>query len=391
MAIYSHSKISTFEQCKYKYKLQYIDKVKVEIPTTVEAFMGNIVHKVLEKLYLDLKYKKLNKKDELLSYYDTLWDKHWTDDILIVKNQYSKENYRGMGKDYIGMYYDRHYPFDQMTIIALETQKFLQMPDGNRYHVKIDKLGCVGNVYYVCDYKTNSQLKTQDEADKDRQLAMYSIWVKNTFKDASKVVLLWHMLAFDKDITSQRSDHELQELQKEVMNIIKKIETCNNWPTNVTSLCSYCVYRSMCPSFKHEFELEQKEVTEFKDDDGVKLVDAYVKAQAKKKQAEQELEELKHKLITFANQKDIDIVYGSNSKISVKPFPKVILPTDKQQKQEFITLLKNQGLYDELSSINTVKITSFVKKNSLPNEILNLLSLDRGYRLTVSKLDYDEN
>ena len=64
MTCYSHSRISTFEQCRYKYKLQYIDKVKVDVPTTVEAFMGDLVHRTLEKLYNDLKFEKKNSKED---------------------------------------------------------------------------------------------------------------------------------------------------------------------------------------------------------------------------------------------------------------------------------------------------------------------------------------
>ncbi len=36
MVIYSNSRISTFEQCKYKYKLQYIEKIRVPQDTTIE-------------------------------------------------------------------------------------------------------------------------------------------------------------------------------------------------------------------------------------------------------------------------------------------------------------------------------------------------------------------
>ncbi|MBI5002967.1 PD-(D/E)XK nuclease family protein [Candidatus Woesearchaeota archaeon] len=53
MTTYSHSKLGTFQQCKYKYKLQYIDKVKVDVPDTVETFMGKLVHEVLEPIPLD--------------------------------------------------------------------------------------------------------------------------------------------------------------------------------------------------------------------------------------------------------------------------------------------------------------------------------------------------
>ncbi|MBS3124590.1 hypothetical protein J4437_08250 [Candidatus Woesearchaeota archaeon] len=38
MTQYSHLKLGTFQQCKQKYKFQYIDKVKVESKDTIETF-----------------------------------------------------------------------------------------------------------------------------------------------------------------------------------------------------------------------------------------------------------------------------------------------------------------------------------------------------------------
>ena len=50
MALYSHSRISCYETCPYQYKLRYIDRVKGDIHTTIEAFMGELVHRTLENL-----------------------------------------------------------------------------------------------------------------------------------------------------------------------------------------------------------------------------------------------------------------------------------------------------------------------------------------------------
>ncbi len=384
MAVYSHSRISTFEQCKYKYKLQYIDKVKVDVPTTVEAFMGRLVHETLEKLYDDLRFEKINSKEELLAYYNSLWKKEWTNDILIVKKHLTPENYRRMGEKYISMYYDHYYPFDQMTIIGLETQELLSLPDGNQYHVRIDKLGFVGNTYYVCDYKTNSRMKDQEEADSDRQLAMYSIWVKNKFPDAKKVVLLWHLLAFDKEVVSERTDEELKKLQEDVVNKIKEIENCKEWPTNVSSLCDYCVYKSICPSFKHDFELKEKTPEEFKDDDGVRLVDEYSEVDAKEKELKARKEDLKKKLILFAKQKGIDVVYGSNKKVSVKEYDKVVLP-EGDDKDCFIKLLKDKKLYDQVAMISYPKLSSLILKKQIDPEIITKIKTEKDYRITLSK------
>ncbi len=50
MTVYSHSQLSTFEQCRQKFKLQYIDKVETEVEESVEAFLGSRTHETLEKL-----------------------------------------------------------------------------------------------------------------------------------------------------------------------------------------------------------------------------------------------------------------------------------------------------------------------------------------------------
>lgn len=382
MTCYSHSRISTFEQCKYKYKLQYIDRVKVDVPTTVEAFMGDLVHRTLEKLYNDLKFEKKNSKEDCLKYFNELWSKEWTDEILIAKEGLTSENYRLMGEKYISMYYDHYHPFDQMTILGLETQDRMTLSDGNQYHVRIDKLACVGDTYYVCDYKTNSRMKDQEEADEDRQLAMYSIWVKDKYKDAKKVILLWHMLAFDKEAVSSRSDEQLEKLYSEVVERIKEIESCSEYPTNVTALCNYCVYKSMCPSFKHEAELEFKSAEEFSDDFGVQLVNEYSEADSLEKEAKQKKEELKLKLVEFSKQKEIDVVYGSNKKVSVKPYDKIVYPDDKA---DFIKLIKDKGIYDEISMISYPRLNSLILKKQVDQEVIDKTSTETDYRISLSK------
>ena len=74
MTVYSHSRLSTFEQCPYKYKLQYIDKIEPEVAQSIEAFLGSCVHEVLEKLYKDLMFEKKNSLEDLIDYLHVVWD-----------------------------------------------------------------------------------------------------------------------------------------------------------------------------------------------------------------------------------------------------------------------------------------------------------------------------
>jgi putative RecB family exonuclease len=385
MTTYSHSRISTYENCPYQYKLKYLDKIKVDVPTTIEAFMGDMVHQTLEKLYKDKKFKKLVSKATLLKFYKDLWEKEYSKDILVVKaNQgLTAENYKKMGIKFIEDYYNKFKPFDQLTILGLETTDRMTLPDGNQWHVRIDKLACdnEGN-YFVCDYKTNSRMKDQEEADADRQLALYSIWVKDKFKDAKSVKLIWHMLAFNKDAVSERTDEQLEKLQQEVCNKIKEIESAKEFPRNQTALCNYCVYKEMCPSFKHELELENKSVKEFKKDDGVKLVDEYSEIKTKLTELKEREDEIVGKIIDYAKQFDIDIVYGSNRKCSVKEIEKCLMPEDKEK---FLQLLKDKGLYETYSMICYPRLNSGVIKGELDEDVCKCVEKVKDYRLSLSK------
>lgn len=73
MMIYSHSRLSCYEQCPKKYKLQYVDRIKTEVKENIELFLGKMVHKTLKKLYQDLMYQKENTLGELLSFLRDDW------------------------------------------------------------------------------------------------------------------------------------------------------------------------------------------------------------------------------------------------------------------------------------------------------------------------------
>ncbi|MFH0808700.1 MAG: PD-(D/E)XK nuclease family protein [archaeon] len=385
MATYSHSRLSTYENCPYQYKLRYIDKIKVDVPTTIEAFMGDLVHQTLEKLYKDKKFEKVVSKATLLKFYKDLWAKEYSEDILVVKADQglNSENYRKMGMKFIKDYYDKYKPFDQLTILGLETTDRMTLPDGNQWHVRIDKLACdnEGN-YFVCDYKTNARMKDQEEADADRQLALYSIWVKDKFRDAKSVKLIWHMLAFNKDAVSERSDEQLEKLQQDVCNKIKEVESATEFPRNQTGLCNYCIYKGICPSFKHELELEKKTIEEFKKDDGVVLVDEYSEVKTKLSGLKEKEDELKEKLIGYSKQFGIDVVYGSNRKCSVKEFEKCLMPEDKEK---FVKLLKDKGLWDEYSMICYPKINSGVVKGEFDKDLKKMIEVIKDFRIGLSR------
>jgi putative RecB family exonuclease len=246
--IYSHSSISSFKQCPYKFKLRYIDKIRPEVKQSIEAFMGSIVHEVLEDLYHLVKIGKIPKFNELQTKLIEKWKKLWNDNILIVKKEKTKENYFESALMFIKNYYDSYYPFNQGEIVGIEEKVNINI-EGKELVGYIDRLEKRKGVYYIIDYKTNNWLKSQDDLDHDNQLATYQIYVMEKY-NTDKVILNWHFLKFNELLQSKRTNEQIINLKKELVNSINKIENAKEFKTCKSRLCDWCEYKFMCPEFK---------------------------------------------------------------------------------------------------------------------------------------------
>lgn len=111
-------------------------------------------------------------------------------------------------------------------------------------------------------------------------------------------------------------------MRKEVIALINKIEKEKKFEANVSNICDWCEFRSICPKWSHLYKLEAKEANEFLKDDGVELVNKLAELNYKEKQVREELEtemeKVKQALIEFAKKNKLDTVFGSNYKANIK-------------------------------------------------------------------------
>jgi len=378
MATYSHSRISTFEQCPLKFKFQYIDEAEVEIEDTAETFLGSRVHEALEKLYKDLKFQKLNSLEDLLEFYYSEWEKNWNDKVLIVRDEYSKDNFKKMGEKFITDYYARYKPFDQAKTIGLEMRIEIKLDVEGKYLLQgfIDRLASPSDgMYEIHDYKTSNTLPTQEKADADRQLALYSMAVKEMFSDCKQVILIWHYLAFDREVRSERSDAQLDDLKKEVVQTIKKIEDTNDFKPLESALCDWCSFMALCPKYSHKVEIKDKAPEEFLKDDGVKLVNEYAALKVEEERVAKKIENLKDAIFRFADAKKAEKLYGSDAVVSVWKKDCLKFPAkDDKRYAELVSLLKKQGLWDEFSALDKFKLEKAFEGGQIDFEKMKVMA-----------------
>ncbi len=251
MVIYSHSRLSSFEQCPLKYKFKYIDKAPPDYESSIEAFLGKKAHETLEWLY-GLPHKKNIELDSVIAYFIERWNADFNDQIKIVKEEMRSDHYLNKGMRFLINYFTKNYPFEDNTI-ATEKKIFVRLDQSGKYQLLgfIDRLvhHTNSNIFEIHDYKTGS-LKSQHELDSDRQLALYSIGIRELFPKVSDVHLVWHFLDHGEKKTSTRTLMQLQTLKNEIKRLIQTIESTSEFPPRPSALCNWCEFRSRCPTMQ---------------------------------------------------------------------------------------------------------------------------------------------
>lgn len=377
--IYSHSRLSCFEQCPKKFELKYLQKLKVPERESIEAFMGKRVHETFEKLFNDLQHTKKDSLSDLLDYYEKDWNKEWTQDIVITKEGLTNQHYFGLGKTCITNFYEKNHPFDKGKILGIEKKIKLDLNGDGKYKLigYIDLLMQVGkNHFQIHDYKTYSKLPEQEKMDKDEQLALYQLWLQKEFPEAKQVDLTWHYVVFQREGVSHRTAKQLEQIKNKTIRLIDKIESATCFESKAGPLCGYCSYKIACPSFKHAEELQKLPVAKYSLEEGVQLADQYVKVYKEKQELleklDGQLEELKAKIFDYAKQHGFEVVQGTNNKLRLKTSERAKFPAkNSKEREQLEQLIKKHNLWANLSELDTTKLAKELEEGQIDKKTAN--------------------
>ena len=220
MAI-SVSKINSFDSCKLKYKLQYIDKVKQDEPHCFKK--GKEVHKKLENI---------SESSESFK-------------TLKVLEKYKDVILNGKREEKIGL------KVLNGTVVPCDFK------DSDAFfHGIIDVLG----VGYLLDYKTgkSKSFKEQDWT----QLMYYSAWYFLKNPDARTVTIAYLYVDHDTENAIIISRDHLNEILKKILKKAIEITKYEGNPTDEHTCnwqCEYCTVNKHCKHFQSLKGLEKIE------------------------------------------------------------------------------------------------------------------------------------
>ncbi|VVB54963.1 PD-(D/E)XK nuclease superfamily protein [uncultured archaeon] len=398
---YSYSRLQCFENCPLSFRFRYIDKLEVEAFETIEAFMGSRVHEALEKFYIDRNHGKIASIEELIVGYNDLWKRYLTPDIVVNKEGLTPEHYRIVGEKCLIDYYNRYKPFAIGKTLSTEVMVNIDLlGDGEHQFIGyIDRLDAVNDgVYEIHDYKTSQHLPTQDQKDRDQQLALYEIGIRQMWDDIKEVDLIWHYLVFDKEIRSKRTSQHLEDLKQEFLNVIKRIEEAeakDDYPAIESGLCSWCAYQEHCKLKKHQVKTKQLPLNKYMTEEGVVLANKYSELKAKEKEFtdwfEGEYNQLAEALIAYAKKEGVEFIYGTDKRVRVAIKEALKFPAaETPERQKLEEILKKDGFWEDVSTLNIRGLEKKIQEHEFPSQLEKILkkyaTTEETTRLTLSKI-----
>jgi putative RecB family exonuclease len=251
--VYSHSRLSCFEKCKKQFHYRYIEKRPVDTES-IEAFVGKRVHEVIEKLNRFVERGVVPSLPKVLQRFRTDWEEQFqAERVRIVRAENPPEVYRENGEHCLGNHYRRNYPFDRDESLGIEQHVGFALDGDGRYRVRgiIDRVvRAADGAIEIQDYKTGRWVPSQQELDRDRQLALYQIGVEGRYESAAPVRLVWHYLLRDQVRVSTRTAEQLDELRARTIELIDRVEAERDFEPQPSALCSWCEFNDVCPAMQ---------------------------------------------------------------------------------------------------------------------------------------------
>ncbi|PHO08817.1 hypothetical protein CPG37_12560 [Malaciobacter canalis] len=231
---WSATSLKVYLQCKRKFYLQYILKLKEhEISLKPKGFeLGDIVHKILYEYY-ELGFDTLERLQALFTKYAN-------------KNPFLSLELEVYKKKIENFYEYEKNRIDKIQILQKEMPFNLIYQDIKIKGV-IDRVDKKDEGYLVIDYKTSSSLKVDTiknyEKSCDFQLEFYYLALQNIYK-TTNIQSFYYDLNNAK-LLKEVALNEKLDLLREIFQTLKTtsvdFEKCED-----KSVCNFCIYKTMC-------------------------------------------------------------------------------------------------------------------------------------------------
>lgn len=246
--IYSFSQINTYVLCPERYKFSYIEKI-YQKDESIEAFMGNRIHEVLDWVFTERK-NKFTTFDKLAEKFDELWLNSWHEKIFIADPRINANHFYTIGLRCLGNFCNMYGPMFTNPTVGTEIKLNFEI-ENYKFRGVIDRLDKTeDNTLIVTDYKTSKKAKGSIAAKSDLQLGLYHLAIQQNFSIKNKVLIGWNFLRQNKKVYHEHNEKSLKKIKTKVVRTVEEIEDTligkQIFLPKESILCHWCYFWDKC-------------------------------------------------------------------------------------------------------------------------------------------------
>jgi putative RecB family exonuclease len=251
----SASGINEYVDCSLLYRFGRIDRLPMEF-VAAELEFGTAIHRVLEEFYrAKMIGEKLLLKD-LHEQFKTLWKKATTErvDIQYQEGQ-NAEMLSMMGVDLLTVWHSKLQD-DNFQVIGVEEAFSFNIPGvsapiiGAIDLLEEDESGAI----IITDFKTSSRAYSVDEVDRNQQLTLYQMAMKQNGHAGHEILLKFDCLIktqkpkFESYWTTRSEVDEIR-MERKIRQVWSGISKGIFIPNDTSWKCPRCHHRKACDAW----------------------------------------------------------------------------------------------------------------------------------------------
>lgn len=234
-------------QCPLRYKLRYLDGRR-EAFRSIESYLGNVVHEVLEWMYARRMEDRTPALDAILDEFAHRWQASWSEEVAVIRvGNDPKDSYR-VGREMLTTFYHQVYIHDLSTTVALEQRLHARLGEGLAFTGFADRIGRTARgQLFVVDYKTSSREGNGDDFSEGLQAPLYAASVLDRHGDAS-CLAGYHYLRFGTTNWSTVTRESGRTLRDRFTAMARQALLATDFPPRPGVLCAWCGFNRICPA-----------------------------------------------------------------------------------------------------------------------------------------------
>ena len=244
---YSFSRIKCLHQCPLRYRYRYLQGLK-EAFRSIESYLGNAVHDVLEWLYAERHRGREPDESTMLSRLAAGWTENFDDTVAIVRIEDSEEMYLKTGREMLIRFFQETFARDRSETVALEQRLSTRLSNAVVFTGYADRIGRTeqGRLF-VIDYKTSKKEGDGSEFSEGLQAPLYAACVLGD-QGEEEALAGYHYLRHGTTRWQQVDGERAAQLLERFLDLANEAAAAGEFPARPGILCAWCGFNAQCPA-----------------------------------------------------------------------------------------------------------------------------------------------